>query len=144
MQLKIIIIMIVMVTISSLVGSTYYYKSEYEKIAGQLKLVEVERDSLKVAVTSLKSQAAKVATDMNGYIGAMDKLSESNLEMSQKLGAMQTKLAKHKLQNMRNGRHGELVLKVINRSIVKMNNKWTNSALPKPVVSKPKPKEVVK
>jgi len=130
MQLKIIVIMVVMLIISSLVGSTYYYKSQYEKAIGELKVVQMERDSLKAAVSDLKNQAAKAATEMNGYISAMDKLSESNLEMNQKLGDMRNKLARHKLLNLRNGRHSELVLKVINRSIVKTNDKWMKTALP--------------
>jgi len=103
MQLKIIVIMVVMLIISSLVGSTYYYKSQYEKAIGELKVVQMERDSLKAAVSDLKNQAAKAATEMNGYISAMDKLSESNLEMNQKLGDMRNKLARHKLLNLRNG-----------------------------------------
>jgi len=123
--------------VTGLVGGLYYYKSKYEKVQGKLTLANTQVEALKKTNIVLKRKAAKVVKEMNGYINAMDKLSEGNLELSQKLNNMKNKLANHKLTNLRNGRHSELVLKIINRSIVKQNDAWMKLKLSQP---KPKPK----
>jgi len=137
MQLKLIAIFIVLLIMSSLAGGMYYYKAQYEKAIGQLKVAQIERDTLKAANQSLKDEAAKVATQMNNYMSSMQELSDSNQELNKKLSVMQTKLAKHKLQNLRNGRHSDLVLKVINRSIIKQNEKWFDAAVKQPTKVQP-------
>jgi len=128
MQIKIIILLVLGLVVTGLVGGIYYYKSGYEKVQGALTLANTQIEILKNTNESLKQKAAQVAKEMDGYVRAMDKLSESNLGLNLELGKLKHKLSKHKLTNLRNSRHSELVLKIINRSIAKQNASWMKLA----------------
>ena len=134
MQLKIIIILSITLVISGLVSATYYYKSKYE---ASLTVVLAEKQKIQTLNKEKKSlieQSQKTKREVEGYVRALDKLSEHTAELNKKLQEDREKLAKHKLSNLRNSRHSEMVLKIINRSVIKQNKLWMNG--PQTVKSK--------
>ena len=139
MQLKIIMLLGIALVVSGLVSSTYYYKSKYE---ASLSVVLAEKQkiaNLTKEKESLMKQAKETKREVEGYVQALDKMAVHTAEMSEKLQASREKLAKHKLSNMRNSRHSEMVLKIINRSAIKQNKLWMNG--PQPPKPTPKSKE---
>jgi len=72
----------------------------------------------------LVKASARTKRDVERYVASMNKMGEANTELNAKLSGMRSKLAQHKLLKLRQGRHSELGLKIINKSIVKLQREW--------------------
>jgi len=124
MQTKIIMLLGIILVITGLAGTVYYYKSKYNSALVDVTVQKQKVATLTAEKKSLISQSKKTKKTVEGYVRALDKMSENNLALSSKLQAGREKLANHKLLSLRNGRHSELVLKVINRSVLRQNKHW--------------------
>lgn len=133
MQTKIIMLLGIILIITGLAGTVYYYKAKYNAALVDVTVQKQKVANLAAVKKSLISQSKETKKTVEGYVRALNKMTENTAEMSRKLQASRVKLARHKLSNLRNSRHSEMVLKIINRSIIRQNKLWMNEPVSKGV-----------
>ncbi len=124
MSLRLGIIIAVVLLVVSLAGGLQYYRAQSLSRQVKITALKADVDKLKTANAGLVAQAKKVKAEVERYVTAVNKMGEVNTTLNAKLQANRAKLAQHKLLKIRNGRHSELLLKVINKSTDKMQREW--------------------
>jgi len=92
----------------------------------QIVQYKADLGKLKKVVNSLK-QTAKAQSDISrDYNGRVSALQQANGEMSDELLKIQAKLEVRNMEKLKRSAHAELVLRIINKSIIKQTMEWNS------------------
>jgi len=109
---------------AGLAAGLFYYKAEAASNAAKVSEERAAKDAALAANTSLRTQLLNNTHSMNDFVGSLATLAEQNANMNQSLQAVQTKNATRNWQGLRESRHAERVLAIINASGDKKHAEW--------------------
>jgi len=108
----------------SLAGGLQYYRAQAAKAEVEITQLKADVGTLTAANKGLEDAAIRTKKEVEGYIAAVNKMGEVNTGLNAKLQMVRNKMASHKLLKMRNGRHSELLLKTLNKSVARLHKGW--------------------
>jgi len=111
---------------ASLVAGLFYYKSQVAEKQAEIATLQGDLDKAVTANQQLTANLNDVKNQVNTYVEQLNDMTTANNELTKNLQKAQAKLASHDLLKLRNSRHSELVLKTINKSVVKKQEEWAN------------------
>jgi len=118
------VVMVMGIMTASSMAGMFYFKAELATAQAELTLQVSETEKAAAANRALSENIASLVTEANNYQASIEAMGKYEQELNQKLAAANNKLMARDMVKLRNSRHSELVLKVINRSISKGNTSW--------------------